>query len=133
MRSIKVINHQTIDNETDVIEENGYGTLHMKNGRAYVIYDVVTAEDSSKVTVFADKDCVKIKRDGEYSTTLVYDAKKTTSIRYATPYGGIDMEIRTHQIHNGLTEQGGILKIVYTLVMQGMSTYNDTDIIVSKE
>ncbi len=128
--TIKVINHQTIDNDTDIIEENGCGTIHVKNGRIYIIYDVVTEEGSSKVTIFADNDCVKIKRDGEYSTTLVYDAKKTTSIRYATPYGGIDMEIRTHQIHNGLTERGGILKLVYTLVMQGMSTYNDTDIIV---
>lgn len=128
MKSIKVTNHQTIDNETDVIEEKGIGTCREKNGKYYIIYDVKTEDGIVKVTVIADNETVKIKRSGYASSEMVYDIKKPTAFRYNTPYGAIDMEIKTTKIHNGLNVQGGVLRIMYTLLMQGMATYNDTEI-----
>ena len=128
MSVIKVINHQTIDNETDVIEEKGSGSCREKNGKFYIMYDVKTEDGTVKVTVIADDESVKIKRSGYVNSEMVYDIKRATSFKYNTPYGAIEMEIKTTKIHNGLTGQGGTLRIMYTLVMQGMATYNDTEI-----
>ncbi len=128
MSVIKVRNRQTIDNETDVIEECGNGTCREKNGKYYIIYEVKNEDGATKVTVIADEKNVKIKRSGYVNSEMVYDINRTTAFRYNTPYGAIDMEIKTTKIHNGLTAQAGTLRIVYTLVMQGMATYNDTEI-----
>lgn len=131
LRNIKVINHQTIDRETDIIEEKGIGSYREKNGKYYIVYDVNSEENSSHVTVIVDGSIVKIKRSGETAASeMVYDTERDTVFKYNTPYGSINMEIKTIRIHNGLTQDGGVLKIVYTLVMQGMSTYNDTEIII---
>lgn len=131
LRNIKVINHQTIDGESDVIEEIGAGSCREKNGKYYIVYNVKSDEVSSHVTVIADGSTVRIKRNiGAMTTDMLYDPDRKTVFKYNTPYGAIDMEIKTIRIHNGLTKEGGVLKIVYTLMMQGMATYNDTEIIV---
>jgi uncharacterized beta-barrel protein YwiB (DUF1934 family) len=61
-----------------------------------------------------------------------YIAGRKTPLRYNTQYGVIDMEIDTIRIHNALNENGGMLRLVYTITMQGSKTYNDTEIVVKQ-
>lgn len=128
--TVRVTNKQRIDNATDTIEEQGTGTFRIKNKKHYIIYQTTTDGDSSKVTIIADKDSVHIKRTGSSQSDMIYNSGQKTSCIYHTPYGNINMEINTIRIHNRLSEGGGSLKIVYALTMQGMYTYNDTEIII---
>ena len=131
MAEIRVVNHQTIDRDTDVIEERGKGSLSKKNGRHYIRYEVKTEDTASSVTVIAQDGIVRIKRAGAYGSEMIYDAKKRTRFLYRTPYGTMEMETDTIRIQNDLDSKGR-LRIIYRLIMQGQITYNDTEIVVER-
>lgn len=126
---IRVVNRQTIDGDTDIIEEYGEGVYCCRNGRHYIIYDV-ESEDRSRVTVIADGRNVRIKRAGLSGGDMLYNTSKKTAFKYKTPYGVLDMEINTERICNALNAEPKKLRIKYTLTMQGQRTYNDTEICV---
>lgn len=126
-RTVRVINHQTIDGTTDVIEEIGYGSCREKNGKYYIIYTAINDGTESRVIVTADNNSVKIKRNG---SDMLYIPGRITPLIYRTPYGTIDMEIKTEKIQNELSSDRGKLSLVYALTMQGTDTYNDTEIII---
>ncbi len=129
---IKVVNRQTIDRDTDIIEEIGSGTCRVKNGKHYIMYSVKGHEAECRVTIIADSGSVRIRRSGSVESDMNYIAGKKTPLRYNTQYGVIDMEIDTIRIHNALNENGGMLRLVYTITMQGSKTYNDTEIVVKQ-
>lgn len=132
MQNIKVraVNRQTIGHESDTIEESGFGSIYEKNGKHYIMYSVDNDGGTDKVTVIADRDSVRIKRSGSVCSDMLYSMKHDTVFKYHTPYGAIDMRIKTISIHNGLNESGGKLRLIYTLMMQGTETYNDMKIII---
>ena len=125
---IQVINRQTIDGDTDIIEECGDGIYSCRDGRHYIMYDVDNDGDKSHVTVIAEGGIVRIKRSGSSGGDMLYDTSKKTAFKYRTPYGMLDMEINTERICNALDARPKKLRIKYTLTMQGQRTYNDTEI-----
>ena len=127
---IRVINRQTIDGDTDIIEECGEGIYCCRGGRHYIMYDVNNDGDKSRVTVIAEGGTVRIKRSGSSGGDMVYNTSKKTAFKYRTPYGVLDMEINTEHICNALDAEPKKLRIKYTLTMQGQRTYNDTEIMV---
>ena len=128
---IKVINHQTIDNDTDTIEEKGVGSCRSKGNKHYIIYDAISDGMKSHVTIIADSSTVRIRRSGAQSSEMLYDTSRKTAFSYSTPYGALEMEIKTIRIVNAL-ESENRLRLVYTLTMQGQKTYNDTEIIIER-
>ena len=60
---IKVSNRQTIDSETDTIEETAYGNYTEKNGKQYITY---------KTENNGDKISSMIKIDGKRDTYKTY-------------------------------------------------------------
>lgn len=127
---IKVINHQTIDGDTDIIEEGGRGIFSSRGNKHYIMYDVKTDDADSRVTIIAEGRKVRIKRSGSHSSDMVYDTSKKTEFKYNTPYGILDMEIDTEHICNELNTESKKLRLKYTLTMQGQRTYNDTEILI---
>lgn len=71
-----------------------------------------------------------VKRSGATKSSMVFDRRKKTKSRYRMPYGTLDMVITTEKIVNALTENGGQLRLVYTIMMQGQMIYNDMRIFV---
>lgn len=125
---VEVINHQKIDGDSNIVKETGIGSCREKNGRFYIMYTSKAENEENHVIIIADSMGVRIKRSGVSRSEMIYNTGKKTFFAYHTPYGTMDMEIETHSIHNGLSERGGTLKLVYTLRIQGMSTYNSTEI-----
>ena len=104
---IIVSNKQTIDNETDIIEEIAYGSYHEKNGKQYILYK--TDNDGDKISSVIKIDCdeVTIKRNGSINSSMVYRVGEKKSFLYEIPYGKIEMEIETHRIISDMNETGG--------------------------
>lgn len=127
---IRVINHQTIDGDTDVIEEYGSGIFSSRSGKHYIMYDVKTDDAKGRVTIIAEGRKVRIKRSGSHSSDMVYDTSRRTVFNYNTPYGILEMEVDTEHICNALNTESKKLRLKYTLTMQGQKTYNDTEILV---
>ena len=129
---IIVSNKQTIDNETDTIEEIAYGSYHEKNGKQYILYK--TDNDGDKISYVIKIDCdeVTIKRNGSINSSMVYRVGEKKSFLYEIPYGKIEMEIETHRIISDMNETGGEIELVYTLTIQGEKYFNDMKITVVK-
>lgn len=106
-----VTNHQTIDGETDIISEQGTGSLRKSDGKWYIMYR--TGEVS--VMLKAEGDKVHVKRSGEYGSDIDYVKGKKTSFSYTTPYGIMDMELYTGDIKCSMSMFGGVLVLEYQL------------------
>lgn len=131
---IIVKNTQTIDAETDTIEEIAYGSYDEKNGKQYIRYKTEADEENHSISsiIIIDGDSLTIKRRGHTNSSMVYRAGKKHAFPYETPYGIIDMEIETDKLISTVDENGGTIELVYTLTVQGETYYNDMKITVVK-
>ena len=126
---ITILNRQTIDGEDDTIEEKSVGSFRVMDKKAYIMYktrDEDGGETTSVVTV--SDEGVKIKRKGSVTADMIYTQGKKTEFLYRLPFGAMDMEIYTKSIENSLDENGGTLRIAYTLFAQGAKMENDMQI-----
>lgn len=128
---IIVRNKQTIDSETDVIEEIAYGSFNEKNGKYYIMYKL-DGEDKISSMIKADDTTVTIKRGGSAKSSMVYKSGEKHSFLYEVPFGRLQMETETHRVINNLDENGGTIELVYTLTVQGEKYFNDMKIIIVK-
>ena len=129
--NIEVTNHQTVDGEKDDIIEKAQGSLYTKDNKTYLLYKVKDEGGETSVIVIVEKDCVTVKRNGATSSKMIFDKTKKTNLKYNTMYGSIDTVIDTVKIVNALDENGGKLRLAYTLTMQGVKLYNDMVICVT--
>ncbi len=125
---IIVKNEQTIDNETDTIEEIAYGTCSEKNGKNYILYRTENDGDDVSSMIKIEDDCVTIKRSGSINSTMMYKVGEKNSFLYEIPYGKLEMEIETHRLISDFNENGGSLELVYTLTVQGEKYFNNMKI-----
>lgn len=131
---IIVKNTQTIDTETDTIEEIAYGSYDEKNDKQYIRYKTETDEQNGAIAsiIILDGDSLTIKRRGHTNSSMVYRAGKKHAFPYETPYGIIDMEIETDKLISNVDENGGTIELVYTLTVQDEKYYNDMKIRIVK-
>ncbi|MBQ3471523.1 MAG: DUF1934 domain-containing protein [Clostridia bacterium] len=73
---IIVKNTQTIDAETDTIEEIAYGSYDEKNGKQYIRYKTAADEQNGAIAsiLILDGDSLTIKRRGHTTSSMVYRA-----------------------------------------------------------
>ena len=62
---------------------------------------------------------IRIKRKGDVNSEMIYKKNTKTSFMYRLPFGAMEMELETLRIVNSLSENGGKLRIIYTLAVQG--------------
>ena len=129
---IIVSNHQTIDNETDTIDEIAYGSYYEKNGKQYIIYKTENDGDKTSSMIKIEKDGITIKRSGSINSVMIYKIGAKQDFIYHLPYGDIEMEIDTQRIFSTLGAEGGSIQLVYTLTVQGEKYFNDMKITVVK-
>ncbi len=129
---VTVRNRQTIDNETNTIDEMAYGNYYEKNGKQYIIYKTENNEDKTSCMIKKDKDSITIKRSGSITSAMIYKIGLKQSFMYHLPYGDIEMEIETEKIASNLSADGGTIQLVYTLTVQDEEYYNDMNITVVK-
>ena len=129
--NIRVVNKQKIDNSVDEIIEEAVGKYSVKNGKTYILYKTEEENVETTTVITVDTDTVTVKRSGSVASMMVLDRNKKTEFKYNTMYGVIDVILDTARIVNALTPDGGKLRLIYTLTMQGAKIYNDMEISVS--
>lgn len=129
---IIVSNKQTIDNETDTVEEIAYGSYCEKGGKQYILYKTENDGDKISSVIKLDQNGITIKRSGSINSSMVYRVGEKKNFLYEIPYGKIEMEIETHRIISNLDKTGGTIELVYTLSVQGEKYFNDMKITVIK-
>lgn len=123
---IEVRNKQVIDGENGVVEETAGGSYDRRNGKVYIRYKTLEEGAETSTTIIAGDDTVTIKRTGAVSSVMVYKRGEKTNFIYRMPYGSVNMEIYTEKLIAAFDENGGTLKICYTLSAQGAKYSNNT-------
>lgn len=132
MYRITVVNKQTIDGETDLIEEKAYGGYIQKKDKIYIRYKTVSEEGESTTLITVENGFVTIKRGGVSGSVMVYKKGLKTELQYRTPYGIVPMELKTSKIVTAFNETGGTLRICYTISVGGDKYLNDITIRVTE-
>lgn len=87
--------------------ENGYVLFYDEgNGIGY---------ESCKVKITITGNLVIIERSGQVNTTLKIEEGAKHYCVYATPYGEISMGITAYEVENGLSDEGGKLRLRYCI------------------
>ena len=95
---IKVSNRQTIDSETDTIEETAYGNYTEKNGKQYITYKTENNGDKILFFIKIAANEILIKRTGSVNSSMTYKVDTKKEFLYHLPYGTVPMEIETQRI-----------------------------------
>ena len=106
------------ENGKNKSELSAKGGFYKKNGAYYITYIEHDASGmgNSHVILKVRDNTVTMRRMGEYNTVIAYIPGEETEFYYNTPFGKMKLKIRTVGVENRLSEEGGALKIFYTLL-----------------
>lgn len=113
--SINLVSTQNGGKKSEFCVDGGF---YRKGSSYYITYEEheATGIENSRVFLKVEENTVTMRRMGEFKTTVVYASGEETDFDYKTPFGEMKMKIRTSGIENKLTDNGGTLKISYTLL-----------------
>ena len=82
---ITVSNRQTIDSETDTIEETAYGNYTEKKGKQYITYKTENDRDKISSMIKIDGNEILIKRTGSVNSSMTYKVDTNKEFLYHLP------------------------------------------------
>lgn len=116
---ISVTSKQSIDDEG--IEVVTPGEFFEKDGFYYAIYDEteISGMDGTRTTLKIKDDKVVIMRDGTTSANMEFQRGRSNISLYNTPYGVLEIKLKTYEMDVNISETGGDVQIEYDMEMQG--------------
>jgi uncharacterized beta-barrel protein YwiB (DUF1934 family) len=126
--NIKIVSKRTQAGVTDKSEYFAEGSFYKKNGAYYVTYkeDLTTGLQNTRTFLKISQNGVIMRKMGDFKTAVSYEEGRETDLVYETPFGKMNMKIKTSKITDKLSQNGGTLKIVYTLCAGGEDIENET-------
>ncbi len=116
--------------QTDSAGQTGQGTSRIQgemtreDGQVTLRYreDPGAGMGHCETTVILREDGVQVLRDGEVRARQVFLPGKTTRCRYGTPYGEMDLAVRTDALRWCEEDWGLELHLEYGLTLNGQET-----------
>ena len=120
---------EDMQEETELITE---GRFYESGDKLYIFYTEEDTEDmpGSTVMIVVTKGDVTISRKGDFGAKMRYSAGEHEQVIYHTPFGDMHMMLETLQVDNHLTVDGGTLKLIYRLSVNGDIIHNNLTITV---
>ncbi len=124
---IKIRNTQSADGQEESTELICEGRFYESGGKLYVFYKEDDGEETSAATtmLIISNDEVTLKRSGAFGSKMYYREGKTEQVTYKTPYGDMVFLLKTLKIENNLSIDGGTLRLLYNLNINGDEVGND--------
>ena len=133
---ISIVGKQQADGETGEIRLETLGSYVQKGDHWYIVYkeydednpnryqtSILKVEKNNKVTLMR----------GNSSTRLILEKGKRHLCQYDTGYGTLMVGVFTSSFESTLNEQGGSLRVRYTLdINSSLSSNNEISIIVKE-
>ncbi|WP_294350665.1 DUF1934 domain-containing protein [uncultured Clostridium sp.] len=117
---ISVVSNASIENE-DVIEVVSPGKYIKINDGYRAIYEETEISGMAGTTTtltIRDKEVV-LEREGTTTTKMCFNREEPSVSMYQTPYGILELSINTKSLEVEMDEDGGELKIDYSLAIAG--------------
>lgn len=127
---------QLVESEKDSVELTTVGQLYRRNGVYYICYDEseATGYAGAKTTLKVEGDrCVTMRRNGEnMRSQLIIEKGSRHQCAYDTGYGAVTLGISGDEIVARLDDNGGHLKVNYTLDIN-TNTVSENELVIQIE
>ncbi|HIW57849.1 MAG TPA: DUF1934 domain-containing protein [Firmicutes bacterium] len=133
---ISIVTSQSISGVKDNVRLDTRGKFAIRDGKAYIIYkeSEMTGYDDTTTTIKISDDCVTVKRNGDYRSTMKYKEGEMNLCSLQTPYGEMAVAIRTDALGYRFTPNGGRLSMGYVLDADNRNAIkNEMDLIVKTD
>lgn len=133
--TLNLVSIQNNGEENEKMEFSSRGSFNIRNGKKYITYKEHSdmGMGDSSVMLKIEKDLITMRRTGEFATVMVYDIAKVTEFIYRVPFGTMNMKIKTLEIRDDLSEDGGELAFSYLLFVNGETVNTEIKICVKTE
>jgi uncharacterized beta-barrel protein YwiB (DUF1934 family) len=117
---ISIISNASMEDE-DVIEVVSPGKyIKLSNGyRAIYEETEISGMDGTTTTLTIQDKEVILEREGTTTTKMQFNKEEPSVSMYQTPYGMLEISINTKELTVDMNEDGGELKINYSLGVAG--------------
>ncbi len=106
------------NSEPDIIELVTEGTLEDQNGQGLTLSyreSEVTGLEGTRTTIQVEPGRVTLLRQGALNSQMIFEEGRRHLSLYDTPYGALEVGVRTRRIHSSLNGRGGDVTIYYAL------------------
>lgn len=133
---IKITGTQGFESQKDKTELIAEGSLTVSENEFVITYDdeqiLLGSKTKSKLTVKQDNTVI-LERAGELNSKFVITEGERNTCLYAIPQGTMTLGINGKKVINELTENGGRLKMSYTIDANLRTvSENEVDILVEE-
>ncbi len=132
---ITLVSKREQGEEKDEINFDTLGGYYERDGKFYIAYSEHKdmGMGDSRIVLKVEPDAVTMRRMGDFATVMVYKKDEITEFIYRVPFGELNLKIKTIDIKNELTLNGGKLQFCYDLFAGGEATYNEITIRVETQ
>lgn len=115
--SLRGLQFDQSETDTDKIETITVGSYYEKNGSHYVLYDEVMEgfEESTKNKIKFGEHFLELSRSGLINVHMIFEENKKNMTSYNTPYGNILIGIDTKKIHIAREPERIVVDVEYAL------------------
>lgn len=119
---ISITSNASVEND-DVIEVVSPGKyMKIKDGyRAIYEETEISGMDGTTTTLTIKEKEVVLEREGTTTTKMCFNKSEPSISMYQTPYGMLEISINTKNLEVDMDENGGQLKIDYSLAVAGQA------------
>ncbi len=132
---IAIKNTKSAEDVTEATEVISEGRFYKSEGRFYIFYSEEETEQTvaSVVQITVEKNRLIMSRKGAFSSRMEYEAGVANDFIYHTPFGDMQMRLKTKLLESDLAETGGRVHLCYSLIVNGEELSNDLTITVKSE
>ena len=127
-RKLQLVTTQKYTTHTNVEEETIEAVIARRNGTSYITFKQIIPDYQVEVSnlIKVKNGVVTIKRSGALTSTMVFDISKEYLTDYETPYGMLDVRVKTEGVESIFLEGHVKLEISYEMTMQGKKVSDNT-------
>ncbi len=126
---VKVYDKQIYDTHFDSNEVSYKGELTFKNEGIFITYK--EKENNTTTMIKAKDNKIAVKRYGSMKAELFFDKGMPHKTVYHTPYGEMEMQIKTHKCDTYILEKGIKIYIEYSIWMQDKKVSDNVYMLVA--
>lgn len=117
---IKIISNATMEND-ELIEVVTPGSLKKENDEIIAMYKEteISGMDGTDTKLRIGDEYIVLEREGSTTTKMHFEKGKPTVSLYNTPYGMLELTIKTKDLKIDMTEEGGDVEINYEMQVAG--------------
>ena len=108
--------------EETVTQTSVHAEYYEKNGSLYLLYEEMQEDLGAAVknTLKLKDSVLELTRRGGLGTHMIFEAGREHPADYATPYGRLKLEVRTHALEVFFRKKLPQIQVKYSLISDGV-------------